>query len=86
MTADTSDADEAKAAAQDVFLTVAGESDLITEYPTVLRAMDDTSLRDVVTIAWRHQFDPDRSSFKREIRELEEHVAKRMAQLMETES
>jgi hypothetical protein len=80
------DPGEARIAAQEVFVQVARERDLAAEYPTAARATEEEALRRVVDVAWRYQFDPDRAPFKREIRELEEYVAKRMREILAGES
>lgn len=37
----------------------------------------------IIGLAWRHQFDDDRSKFKRELRELQEHVSERILARLE---
>lgn len=37
----------------------------------------------LIALAWRHQFDDDRTKFKRELRELEAHVAQRILDLLD---
>ena len=37
----------------------------------------------VVRLAWRYQFDDDRSKFKRELRQMQEHVSERMLARLE---
>lgn len=37
----------------------------------------------LIALAWRHQFDEDRTKFKREIRELQTHVSQRILDVLE---
>ena len=37
----------------------------------------------LIALAWRYQFDEDRSKFKRELRELQEHVSERILARLE---
>jgi hypothetical protein len=37
----------------------------------------------IIGLAWRYQFDDDRSKFKRELRELQEHVSERILARLE---
>jgi hypothetical protein len=37
----------------------------------------------LIGLAWRYQFDDDRSKFKRELRELQEHVSERILARLE---
>ncbi|TYK51079.1 hypothetical protein [Actinomadura decatromicini] len=37
----------------------------------------------LIALAWRYQFDDDRSKFKRELRELQEHVSNRILARLE---
>lgn len=49
-----------------------------TDRRTFGKAIDSFDVADyeqIITLAWRHQFDEDRSRFKRELRELQEHVS-----------
>lgn len=50
------------------------------------RAIDSFEPEDydeIVRLAWRYQFDDDRSKFKREIRELQSHVSERILARLE---
>lgn len=38
---------------------------------------------EIVRLAWRYQFDDDRSKFKRELRELQSHVSERILARLE---
>lgn len=40
----------------------------------------------IVRLAWRYQFDDDRSKFKRELRELQVHVSERILARLELRS
>ena len=39
-------------------------------------AFEPDDYEQIIALAWRHQFNDDRSKFKREIRELQEHVGR----------
>lgn len=41
---------------------------------------------EIVHLAWRYQFDDDRSKFKRELRKLQEHVSERILARLELTS
>ncbi|MGO4359324.1 hypothetical protein AB4Y83_01355 [Terrabacter sp. RAF57] len=38
---------------------------------------------EIVSLAWRYQFDDDRSKFRRELRELQSHVSERILARLE---
>lgn len=63
--------------AREVVVEVAQRTDISSEYPRMAVLCDPSVLTRVVDIAWRHQFDEDRSGFKREMRDLEAYVARR---------
>jgi hypothetical protein len=37
----------------------------------------------LIALAWRHQFDDDRTKFKRELRELQTHITQRILDLLD---
>jgi len=49
----------------------------------VSAAFEPDDYEQIIGLAWRHQFNDDRSKFKREIRELQEHVSQRIIAKLE---
>lgn len=41
-------------------------------------SFESDDYEEIIRLAWRYQFDDDRSKFKRELRELQEHVSERI--------
>ena len=52
--------------------------DLLEEYRIIVAAFEDGDYQEIINLAWRYQFDSERLHFKREIRELQEHVCSRI--------
>ncbi len=75
--------EDPKVTAQEVLISVARDALIRDEYPVVSDAIDDASLREIVNLAWRFQFDRDRHPFRREIRQLQEYVGKRVREHMQ---
>ena len=72
-----------RAGALEALLDVAKELNVINDFPipnTVFRPQD---YEEIIAIAWRHQFNEDRSKFKKDIRELEQHVSPRILSNLE---
>ena len=62
---------------------VADMPDVNYEYRSVSQAFDDSDYATLVALAWRHQFEDDRVRFKRELRELEQYISRRVRALLE---
>jgi hypothetical protein len=77
------DAGHGRAGALEALLDVARESDIVSDYRTVSAAFEPDDYEQIIALAWRHQFNDDRSRFKREIRELQEHVSQRIITKLE---
>ena len=77
------DAGHARTGALEALLDAAHELDIDGDYRTVSAAFDADDYEQIIALAWRHQFNDDRSKFKREIRELQEHVGKRIISTLE---
>lgn len=71
------DLERTQAGARQALVTAAGKHDL-DEFATVPRYCDEDVLRQVIGLAWRHQFDDSRSPFRRNISELQQYVAGRI--------
>ncbi|MHC5559292.1 hypothetical protein [Kocuria sp. U4B] len=48
-----------------------------------LDSFESEDYEEIVRLAWRYQFDEDRSKFKRELRDLQKHVSDRILAKME---
>jgi hypothetical protein len=66
-----------QAGARQALIAAAGKHDL-DEFASVPRYCDEDVLGQVIALAWRHQFDDSRASFKRNIAELQAYVAGRI--------
>ena len=77
------DAGHGRAGALEALLDVAREPDIVSDYRTVSAAFEPDDYEQIIALAWRHQFNDDRSRFKREIRELQEHVSQRIITKLE---
>ena len=64
---------------------VAASSSMLSEYPTPTASFEAADYEQLVALAWRHQFDEDRTKFKRELRELQVHVSQRILDRLEME-
>ena len=61
--------------AESVLLQIAKYDEIREEHSLIADYCDDDDLRSIVNLAWRYQFVDDRHSFKKAIRELQQHVA-----------
>lgn len=52
-------------------------------YGTAVDSFEAQDYEQIIALAWRYQFDEDRSKFKRELRELQEHVSERILARLE---
>lgn len=48
-----------------------------------IESFEKDDYEEIIRLAWRYQFDDDRSKFKRELRELQEHVGERILARLE---
>lgn len=69
--------------ALEALLDVAQEPDIVSDYQTVTEVFESDDYEQIIALSWRHQFNEDRSKFKREIRELQEHVSQRIIAKLE---
>ena len=53
------------------------------QFGIAIESFTDEDYEQIVGLAWRYQFDDDRSKFKRELRELQEHVSERILARLE---
>lgn len=52
-------------------------------YALAIDSFEPEDYDEIVRLAWRYQFDDDRSKFKRELRELQTHVSERILARLE---
>ncbi|MEK6311010.1 MAG: hypothetical protein V4737_03620 [Curtobacterium sp.] len=52
-------------------------------YGIAMDSFEEEDYAQIVGLAWRYQFDDDRSKFKRELRQLQEHVSERILARLE---
>lgn len=62
---------------------VAEDPDMIAGFDIATASFEDQDYEQLITLAWRFQFDEDRTKFKRELRALEEHVRNRILDRLE---
>jgi hypothetical protein len=77
------DAGRGRTGALEALLDVAQDLDIAGDYRTVSGSFRPDDYDQIIGLAWRHQFNDDRSRFKREIRELQEHVSQRIIARLE---
>jgi hypothetical protein len=73
------DSDSAEAAlslskARAVLLEIAQDETLREDFSLISDFITPNDLQQIIELAWRHQFDDDRSEFKKAIGKLQEHV------------
>lgn len=61
---------------------VATDPEIIKQFGAAV-SFHDEDYEQLIALAWRHQFDDDRTKFKRELRQLQVHVTQRIIDLME---
>lgn len=53
------------------------------QFGIAIDSFEPTDYEEIVRLAWRYQFDDDRSKFKRDLRELQTHVSERILARLE---
>lgn len=61
---------------------VADEADR-SAYGMAMDSFEPEDYEQIISLAWRHQFDDDRSKFKQQVRELQTHVSDRILARLE---
>jgi hypothetical protein len=64
-------------------LNEAAESADTGQFGMAIDSFEPEDYEEIVRLAWHYQFDDDRSKFKRELRELQEHVSERILARLE---
>ncbi len=54
-----------------------------SRFGLAIESFEPDDYEEIITLAWRYQFDDDRSKFKRNLRELQEHVSERILARLE---
>jgi hypothetical protein len=62
---------------------VAADPEMAKIFGIPAKAFQDEDYDLLIALAWRHQFDDDRTKFKRDLRELQAHVTQRILDLEE---
>jgi hypothetical protein len=76
MSDDTDEGAQTLEGAREVLLRVAASPEIASDHTEIAAACDLKTLQRIADLAWRHQFEDDRNPFKRDIRELQEHVVR----------
>lgn len=71
---DKSDVAQTLDGATDVLTKVAATRDMKDEHPLIADQFEESTLRQIAALAWRHQFSADRYGFRKDIREMQEYV------------
>jgi hypothetical protein len=69
--------------AKAVLIGIATDDEMREEHSLIADFCDQETLGSIVDLAWRLQFTEDRYSFKKGIREIEQHVALKVRQALE---
>lgn len=64
---------------------VANDQEIAEAYPAAASSFTPADHEEIVRLAWSHQFDDDRSKFKRGIQALQEHLNEPMTARLELE-
>jgi hypothetical protein len=75
---DDSDIAQGQQGALFALIEASQDLDLLKDYRLIVAAFEDDDYQAIIDLAWRHQFDSERLHFKRQIRELQEHVCSRI--------
>jgi hypothetical protein len=62
---------------------VAADLEVIKQFGDPAAAFEPADYEQLISLAWRHQFEIDRTKFKRELRGLQEHVNQRILDRLE---
>jgi hypothetical protein len=56
---------------------------MVAHFGIATAALEPADYEQLITLAWRYQFDDDRTKFKRELHELQAHVSQRILDRLE---
>lgn len=63
---------------------VAADREVVRQFGGAAAAFESQDYEEIIALAWRHQFDDDRTKFKRDLRALQEHVSQRLLDRLES--
>jgi hypothetical protein len=66
-------------------IDVSQDRDIVSDYRTIASSFEENDYRTIIDLSWRHQFNNERLNFKRQIRELQQHVCSRISITKESE-
>lgn len=70
--------------AKAALLEVVQEDAILKQFPPAARlSFEDADYEAIINLAWRYQFDDDRTKFKRGINELQAHISPTIAARLE---
>lgn len=82
MVDESNDTGQGRSGALEALKEVAEEADR-RRFGMAIDSFEAADYEEITSLAWRHQFDEDRSKFKRELRELQEHVSEKILARLE---
>lgn len=83
MDEDTEDVGHGRDGALAALNEVVADRDIVRRFGAPADAFEAEDYKQLIALAWRHQFDEDRSKFKRELREMQEHLGPRILDRLE---
>ena len=79
----TSEAGQGRDGALAALREAAAEPGMNKEFGHAVASFEDSDYEHLIALAWRYQFDDDRSKFKRALRELQDQVSPRILARLE---
>lgn len=79
----TGDLSQGREGALRALIEASTEADIVSDYTTIASSFTPLDYEAVIDLAWRHQFNVERLNFKREIRELQQHVSQQVMRKLE---
>lgn len=83
MQLENDDAGQGREGALAALNEVAADPEMIKRFGIPVASFEPEDYQYLIALAWRHQFDDDRTKFKRELRELQVHVSQRILDRLE---
>lgn len=79
----TNEAGQGRQGALAALREAADDPYLKSQFGAAAESFEPDDYEQIIALAWRYQFDEDRSKFKRELRELQEQVSQRILARLE---
>jgi hypothetical protein len=79
----TGDLTRGREGALHALIEASTEPDIVSDYTTIANSFTRSDYEAVIDLAWRHQFNVERLNFKREVRELQQHVSEQVMKNLE---